>query len=243
MHDQPGGGRGEARKEGTIAAAAERKLLAGIEGLAFKLFIDSLLLTASRENPRFQGREDEARALIEEARAGCHGRHLDKATDPRSEWTLMMTSLAVAAHKVLRPWVGEEALFRAMRELLGEKTGGVLGAAQRMLLAAKWDKFAHVSKSLRTLEADSGNYFLFEHRIDPGRRHEAVVKRCLYNEVTREEGAPELMSVFCRLDRSIFDNLRLKRHGMRFSRPTTLADGDDSCNFILERAAAGPAPS
>lgn len=246
-HSQQGGDGGGAGPEGgALPSPQGTKFEERFKELSRKLFLDSLLRTASTHNHRFTADEAEAaRVRIGDAQRRCFERHREKAVDGLSEFFLQTAALAVEAYKVLHPWVGQEVLFKAMRDLLGELTGGAFGAAQRALLAFQWDKFRHVSKALANLDADYGAYTTIEHHVIPGQRHEAVVTRCLYNTVTREEGVPELMAVFCAVDLLIFENYRVERYGMRFSRPATLAEGQPACRFILEKeggAGAGEGP-
>jgi hypothetical protein len=61
------------------------------------------------------------------------------------------------------------------------------------------------------------------------------VKRCLYNDFFRANGAPEVTPVFCAADDLWSRLIKPERHGVRFARPTTLARGGDMCRFEFHR--------
>jgi hypothetical protein len=73
------------------------------------------------------------------------------------------------------------------------------------------------------------------------------VTKCLFNDVCRAQGAPELAPLFCALDAVWIEELHKARYAAHFERPTTLAAGNDVCRFQFSRVEgeanrdAGPA--
>jgi hypothetical protein len=61
------------------------------------------------------------------------------------------------------------------------------------------------------------------------------VKKCLYHDFFRANGAPEMTPVFCAYDDTWGDMLANGEYGVQFERPTTLAAGDDMCRFQFRR--------
>jgi len=64
------------------------------------------------------------------------------------------------------------------------------------------------------------------------------IHRCFFNDFFRANGAAEVTSIFCALDNVWVDALHEARYGVRFARPTTLAQGADACRFQFSRAPA-----
>eukprot|EP00250_Pteridium_aquilinum_P008732 c18168_g1_i2 orf=336-659(+) len=91
-----------------------------------------------------------------------------------------------------------------------------------------------MSRSLKYMDSDFGKAFSIDHHITPS-YHRASVKQCLYNSVFTADGVPELIPIFCALDRMWFDQVHPARHSLHFARPSTLANGATSCEFIIQR--------
>ena len=78
----------------------------------------------------------------------------------------------------------------------------------------------------------------FEYVEDVRTRHQVHVsiRRCLFNDYMRTNGAPELITVFCGSDMIWAEELQGPRYGVEFSRPTLLSFGDDACRFHFNRS-------
>ena len=77
--------------------------------------------------------------------------------------------------------------------------------------------------------------FRYATDIRDGRRNFVKIERCFFNDFFRENRAPEVTSLYCALDKVWADVLEEQRYGVRFERPTTLANGDDACRFRFHK--------
>jgi hypothetical protein len=82
-----------------------------------------------------------------------------------------------------------------------------------------------------------GRSFAFERPRDDDRAYYLDVARCLWHRLFVAEGAPELTPLFCAFDANWIDAIDPARHGVRFSRPTTLGHGGPLCPFHFYRVA------
>jgi len=86
-----------------------------------------------------------------------------------------------------------------------------------------------------------GQSFTFERPCDDDRAYFLDVARCLWQSFFVAEGAPELTPLFCEFDANWIDAIDPDRHGVRFSRPTTLGHGGPLCPFHFYRVAPATA--
>ncbi|KAH7156683.1 hypothetical protein EDB81DRAFT_787683 [Dactylonectria macrodidyma] len=61
------------------------------------------------------------------------------------------------------------------------------------------------------------------------------VHGCWYMNTLEQLGAREIGPSFCAFDRSWYDAIDPERHGVRFTRPSTIAEGADRCRFNIDR--------
>ncbi|KAH7007011.1 hypothetical protein EDB80DRAFT_880525 [Ilyonectria destructans] len=61
------------------------------------------------------------------------------------------------------------------------------------------------------------------------------VHKCWYMDMLEQLGAREIGSSFCAFDRSWYDPIDPQRHGVKFTRPNTIAEGADRCRFNIDR--------
>ncbi|KAH6871537.1 L-2-amino-thiazoline-4-carboxylic acid hydrolase-domain-containing protein [Thelonectria olida] len=61
------------------------------------------------------------------------------------------------------------------------------------------------------------------------------VHHCWYMRALEQLGAREIGPSFCAFDRSWYNAIDPQRHGVRFTRPSTIAKGADRCRFNFDR--------
>ncbi|KAL2684675.1 hypothetical protein Neosp_005758 [[Neocosmospora] mangrovei] len=61
------------------------------------------------------------------------------------------------------------------------------------------------------------------------------VHKCWYMDTLQRLDAREIGPSFCSFDRSWYDPIDPGRHGVRFTRPSTIAEGADRCRFNIDR--------
>lgn len=78
-----------------------------------------------------------------------------------------------------------------------------------------------------------GEHFTYVLEGADNRRAHFAITRCLYNDVLRSLGYPEVIPVFCALDVIWTAEATNAPFPLTFDRPTTLARGDDRCRFYF----------
>ncbi|RMJ08330.1 hypothetical protein CDV36_012070 [Fusarium kuroshium] len=61
------------------------------------------------------------------------------------------------------------------------------------------------------------------------------VHKCWYMDTLQRLDAREIGPSFCSFDRSWYDPIDPDRHGVKFTRPSTIAEGADRCRFNIDR--------
>lgn len=57
------------------------------------------------------------------------------------------------------------------------------------------------------------------------------LEKCYYKTLFDEEDVPHLTSIFCELDKALFQPISARLHGIDFKLTDTLAKGGEQCNF------------
>ena len=78
-------------------------------------------------------------------------------------------------------------------------------------------------------EKQFGNAWIYEQGIKDHKRCFVNVRKCGFADFFLDNGAPEVLNLLCVLDYVWAD--ALEDFGIRFERPTTLAEGSDACRF------------
>ncbi|MCO5604654.1 hypothetical protein L7F22_058824 [Adiantum nelumboides] len=206
------------------------------ETLQYRTYLDSLLANL-RDHSHVSGHEPLIQSRIHELFNEAMQKHAHLIVDTRARAHLQVACLVEGSYKTLLPWFrnDQEKVIELIRKPLGESAAGLLGVSQKIALFLTLDKFFLMSRSLTYMDADFGKAFSIDHHIRQS-YHRASVKRCLYNSVFTADGVPELIPIFCALDRMWFDQVHPQRHGVHFARPSTLADGATSCEFVVKRS-------
>ncbi|KAH7422831.1 hypothetical protein KP509_12G027700 [Ceratopteris richardii] len=206
------------------------------EALQYRTYIDSLLKNLG-EHHQVIGHESAIKNRIHEVFEESMKKHQDLIADSRARAHLQVACLVEGSYKALLPWFrnDQDKVIELIRKPLGESAAGLLGVSQKIALFLSFNKFSFMSRSLKYMDADFGKSFSVEHHIMPS-SHRASVKRCIYNSVFKADGVPELTPIFCALDRMWFDQVHPKKHGVTFSRSSTLAQGATSCDFVVSKA-------
>lgn len=77
--------------------------------------------------------------------------------------------------------------------------------------------------------------FQFRRPRDTSDSYHLEIHKCWYMETLQHLGATEIGPCFCSFDKTWYDPIDPKKHGMRFTRPSTIADGSDRCRFNWDR--------
>jgi hypothetical protein len=77
--------------------------------------------------------------------------------------------------------------------------------------------------------------FQFRRARDTSDSYHLEIHKCWYMEALQHLGAMEIGPCFCSFDKTWYDPIDPRRHGVRFTRPSTKADGSDRCRFNWDR--------
>ncbi len=174
--------------------------------------------------------------VIKTHAATLEGAHQDWALDEQARYHLTSGAVVLAAYRALQPTMPQDealALLRAarvepLRDTIRQGTTGWLDHAP--------DPYAALVSVAKSRERHFfGQSFTFERPRDDDRAYFLDVARCLWHSFFVAEGAPELTPLFCAFDANWIDAIDPDRHGVRFSRPTTLGHGGRLCPFHFYR--------
>jgi hypothetical protein len=159
------------------------------------------------------------------------------AEDPAAARWIQLSSMLLATYRCLRSSLGDEkraltVLREALTRPLQEQITSYIEARFGISQDAPEEAFQRVSQNFKSRgEASFGRSFRYMDNVRDDRRTFVNIERCLFNEFFRRNGAPEVTPILCALDNVWADELSKPRYGIRFERPTTLAEGDDACRF------------
>ncbi|EQA36563.1 L-2-amino-thiazoline-4-carboxylic acid hydrolase domain protein [Leptospira inadai serovar Lyme str. 10] len=99
------------------------------------------------------------------------------------------------------------------------------------------DPFGYLVRVSKKQESNFfGSTFSFSRTIDDPNSYHLLVHNCFYNNYFRSHQVPELMKIACKWDLiSWSKGIVPEKHGITFSRPTTLGLDDSDCQFNFER--------
>jgi hypothetical protein len=186
---------------------------------------------------RWRAREMNVRAEAE--RLAAASAHL--VCDEQSAGWVGTCSIILASYRDLGnlhndPWVGmtivREALVKPFRESITAYIEQRFGITQD----APEKAFERYSENFKSGgEARFGSAFRYVQAVQDEMRSFTNVEKCLFHDFFRSHSAPELTPLLCALDNIWADELSHPKYGVKFERPTTLAEGHDACRFQLSR--------
>jgi hypothetical protein len=159
------------------------------------------------------------------------------AEDRAAERWIGLSSMLLATYRSLCSSLGDEqrtlAILReALTGPLREQITSYIEARFGISQDTPQEAFDRVSQNFKSRgEVSFGRSFRYVDDIRDERRAFVNIERCLFDEFFRRNRAPEITPLLCALDNVWADELSKPRYGVRFERPTTLAEGDDACRF------------
>ena len=166
-----------------------------------------------------------------------------RAVDAPTQQWLQRSSLVLAAYQELEPLAGRVEVLSVLCEALTVPFKGGVSRylAERFGVSddAPHEAFVRISENFKKRGEDRfGQAFVYDEDVQDATRSFTNIRKCFFNDFFRANGAPELTSIFCALDKIWADALEEQRYGVRFDRPTTLAQGDDACRFQFSKKSA-----
>lgn len=159
-----------------------------------------------------------------------------KTIDPRFPRDLIeLAALPLWVYINLKNKVGDKKAFEYMR--IAILTGGIAKWQFNYNAAEKertFDNLCNGEIEVNKIGFTKWNTLEVVERTD--RRFEIKITRCLYHELAKSVGVPELTPVICQVDNAAFnsylpDKILFHRGGPNHR----IADGAQECNFIWER--------
>ena len=167
--------------------------------------------------------------------------HRDMAADAPAQQWLRTCSTVLAAYRALVEIVDGPrlvALFLdAMSTPFRERIPSYLESRFGIAEDAPQDAFARISENFKARgEQRFGRAFRYSSDVRDASRNFVNIERCFFNDFFRRNDARELTAIFCALDKVWAEELARPRYGVRFDRPTTLANDDDACRFQFSKS-------
>jgi hypothetical protein len=166
------------------------------------------------------------------------------AEDPAAAGWIAFASMLLATYRSLRLSLGDEkrtvtVLGEALTGPRREQITSFIEARFGISQDAPEEAFRRVSENFKSRgEMSFGRSFRYVDDVRDDSRAFVNIERCLFNEFFRQNGAPEVTPILCALDNVWADELSKPRYGVRFERPTMLANGDDACRFQFTKTRA-----
>jgi len=200
------------------------------------------LLAAARSSIAPGARDwQEIERSAETRMRGIVERNAVRAIDAPTQLWLQRSAVVLAVYQELRPLADPskvlaiicEAMTRPFEQQVGPYLEGRFGISE----AAPQEAFVRISENFKKRgEERFGKAFAYEQDVQDSARSFTNIARCFFNDFFRANGAPEVTAIFCALDKVWANALESGPYGVRFDRPTTLAQGDDACRFQFSRA-------
>lgn len=192
-------------------------------------------LSADVRSGRFDAEVDEGALAIDKAQEKFK-------IDDASTGIVEHASFTVALYKALRKrgFAAQEAvsaIIAAMSKWVLENAEAYSFARLGVSRAEPEKAFANIRQNFKKRgEERFGSHFAYEQEVSDESRSFVNITRCLYNDLLRAIGYPEVIPVFCAMDTIWAADITHPRYGVRFERPTTLAANGDKCRFQFSKA-------
>ncbi|MEU6149758.1 L-2-amino-thiazoline-4-carboxylic acid hydrolase [Actinosynnema sp. NPDC047251] len=148
---------------------------------------------------------------------------------------LALTATVVAGYRALLGRVPREQALLLVAQAFHEPLRPYVHDTTKAALDAADDPFRVITDVSKDREENYfGADFAFARSSDED-SYLVDVTRCFYVEVLAACGVPELGPVFCEFDASWIGAIDRDRHGVDFTRPTTIARGGATCPFHFRR--------
>lgn len=170
------------------------------------------------------------------------GRMIDA---PSRRW-LLIASMILGAYHELRPLVKDEQtrlsiLRNAMVAPFKERVSAYLADRFGISQGTPGEAFSRIAENfIARGEERFGRSYTYVQEVQDGTRSFINIRKCLFNDFFRANGAPEVTPICCAIDDLWAEELEKPQYGVRFDRPTTLARGDDMCRFQFTKITMKP---
>lgn len=205
----------------------------------------SALLAAARQrieisDARWEDVERSATARLADLLARNRSRAIDVPTQLWLERSSTVLAVYLELRAVTESSQALDIILKAITAPFAQQIASYLEGRFGISQTAPHEAFVRIRENFkRRGEERFGKAFAYTQDVQDEQRSFTNIERCFFNDYFRANGAPEVTSVFCALDRVWADALESGPYGVRFDRPTTLAQGADACRFQFSRRTQG----
>lgn len=156
---------------------------------------------------------------------------VNNITDKQSQSHQIMCSFVLAAFENLASKKGTKEAIEELTETLKKFGGKYVQWSMKIMLWVKRDKkkFIENAATEKSKETYGESFIISEERNE--NQFTSIVKKCGYFEFFKRKDKPELTKVFCEWDSLWADEINKQNCGIRFKRPTTIANKNEDCRF------------
>ncbi len=151
--------------------------------------------------------------------------------EPGQSFQLMCSYMAAYYEKLNSKGLSKEKILDLLSESLIKSAGGnYVKWMTRIMLWIKRDKRKFIEKSTLQSKKTYGSFLDMREENAP-KQFTSVITSCGFFDFFNRRGIPELTSIFCKWDDLWAKEINKQNCGVRFERPTTIAEGEESCRF------------
>ncbi|HMK76186.1 MAG TPA: L-2-amino-thiazoline-4-carboxylic acid hydrolase [Thermodesulfobacteriota bacterium] len=167
-----------------------------------------------------------------------------RAIDGPSRQWLLLSCIILAAYQELQPLVDDA---QAVLSILGyaitvpftEHLTAYIADRFGISRDAPEEAFTRIAENFKARgEERFGKAYTYIQEVQDEGRSFVNIQKCFFNDFFRANGMPELTLIFCAMDNLWAEELEKPCYGVRFERPTTLAQGGDLCRFQFSKRSA-----
>ena len=156
--------------------------------------------------------------------------------DKPGQRDILMASYVLASYCIARQHIDDVDLVKqSIKNAFCSYGRGFIKLITRLSLLFSRDRMKAMVESSKNLDQKHGKHMVWEAEGDGVSFYSENIKQCGYHEFFKANGAPELTILLCDWDNNWADEIKPDKHGIEFSRPTTIAKGDDMCRFQFRK--------
>lgn len=157
---------------------------------------------------------------------------IEHITDQQSQTHYIMCAYVLAAHKLLLSQ-GMDATqsMDALTKSFQQFGAGWVKWSMRIAIWFKIFTRKYLeSNTLKTTRTRYGNTFSVQEEKEKD-SYTLVIHKCGYHGFFLRHGHPELTPIFCQWDNIWSEEINTRKSGIKFKRPTTIAENKPHCRF------------
>lgn len=148
-----------------------------------------------------------------------------------------ISCMMLAAYVTLKDTsLSNTLILEGLQNALSAPNSWLIKTATRLMLLFSRDPMNTLDNYTKNrIPPIYGKAFEFVEEGSADEQYTMRITKCFYNEFFIKNETTELTHLFCEWDKNWIDPISPSKHGVRFIRATTIADGQDSCPFTFRR--------